>query len=98
MIFDFLVDDQPPQNHLNLIEEAAKLLYGLIHARFIMTNAGIREMAEKWKAGHFEYCPRVYCDYSRMLPIGKTQFIYYLNRFLLFFIILTSTLTVHVGL
>ena len=50
-----------------MIESASELLYGLIHARFILTTRGMSAMVEKFQHVDFGRCPRVYCQASSII-------------------------------
>lgn len=51
-------------------EAAARRMYGLIHARFIVTQKGLNAMREKYEQGHFGRCPRLACGGQVLLPVG----------------------------
>jgi casein kinase II subunit beta len=51
----------------------ARLLYGLIHARWITTARGLQKMLDKYRRADFGRCPRVLCHHSPLLPVGLTD-------------------------
>jgi casein kinase II subunit beta len=48
-------------------------LYGLIHARYILTSQGMAQMLSKVESGLFGGCPRADCSNRWMLPMGVSD-------------------------
>jgi casein kinase II subunit beta len=57
----------------DLIETAAEVLYGLIHARYILTSSGMAKMMEKYKNVEFGRCPRTACQGQPAFPVGLSD-------------------------
>lgn len=57
----------------SIIEHSAEQLYGLIHARYIITKPGLQSMAEKFDHKEFGTCPRYYCGGMQLLPCGLSD-------------------------
>ena len=55
------------------IDKAAAMLYGLIHARFLLTSRGLQLLAQKYKESEFGKCPRVSCNNHSVLPVGLSD-------------------------
>ncbi|TKA62637.1 Casein kinase II subunit beta-2 [Cryomyces minteri] len=66
-VFDLECDDDMREQ----IEKSARHLYGLVHARYIVTTRGLAKMIEKFKQGAFGKCPRVICEQQPLLPMGQ---------------------------
>lgn len=45
-------------------------LYGLIHARYVVTANGLEAMHAKYSRREFGCCPRFYCENYPVLPLG----------------------------
>eukprot|EP01091_Cochliopodium_minus_P006146 TRINITY_DN16025_c0_g1_i1.p1 TRINITY_DN16025_c0_g1~~TRINITY_DN16025_c0_g1_i1.p1 ORF type:complete len:215 (+),score=57.32 TRINITY_DN16025_c0_g1_i1:85-729(+) len=75
-IMDIDIDYSEIQNMENIsdeIDKSANLLYGMIHARFLITSRGISLLSQKYRNGDFGICPRVLCDAQKVLPVGLSD-------------------------
>ena len=55
------------------VYQEATDIYGLIHARFIVTPKGLSLMRDKYAKGVFGVRPRVLCERRHMLPVGMSE-------------------------
>lgn len=67
------LQDGLPDSIRDTVEAQAKLLYGLVHARYIITTRGLAKMLEKYKRADFGRCPRVLCYQQPLLPVGLSD-------------------------
>lgn len=56
-----------------LLSHSAELLYGLIHARYIISKPGLTAMASKFERSEFGICARYYCNGMHLIPVGATD-------------------------
>ncbi|KAK5987628.1 Casein kinase II subunit beta-2 [Cladobotryum mycophilum] len=74
-VFDLDCDDEMRET----IEKSARHLYGLVHARYIVTTRGLTKMPpplsqlDKYKKAEFGKCPRVNCHSHPLLPMGLSD-------------------------
>ncbi|EPB83973.1 casein kinase II subunit beta [Mucor circinelloides 1006PhL] len=73
MITDNLDEERFDEKARDQIERAARHLYGLIHARFVITTRGLAKMLDKYKKAEFGRCPRVLCNMQSLLPVGLSD-------------------------
>lgn len=76
LITDVVLDDEDQsflEENQELIENDAEVLYGMAHARYIMTNRGLYQMFEKYKRGEFGKCRHYFCKGQNVLPNGLTD-------------------------
>ncbi|KAF9359218.1 casein kinase 2 regulatory subunit [Mortierella sp. NVP85] len=72
MITDNL-DENLDEEMRDAVDKSARHLYGLIHARFIITTHGLTKMLEKFKKCDFGRCPRVLCHNHPLLPVALSD-------------------------
>ena len=72
LVTDQLTEDLPDDIQVE-VDMSAKHLYGLIHARYIVTTQGLQKMKEKYVEAEFGCCPRVLCNEQPVLPVGITD-------------------------
>ncbi|KAL6309668.1 casein kinase II regulatory subunit-domain-containing protein [Sparassis latifolia] len=75
---EMVLDVEPDEDaakipDVSIVEASAELLYGLVHQRFILTRAGLQAMVDKYEAGVFGSCPRVYCSGCNVVPCGRSD-------------------------
>ncbi|EKE38207.1 hypothetical protein ENUP19_0047G0137 [Entamoeba nuttalli] len=54
----------------HLLQKSAMKLYGLIHARFILSPNGMKKMKKKINENTFGRCQRLKCSDQNLLPVG----------------------------
>lgn len=52
---------------------ACKMLYSLIHSRYLLSRHGLAYMADRYEKGYFGTCPRYYCEKTRVVPAGLSN-------------------------
>lgn len=67
LILDRIGADESDDSHLT---QSACTLYGLIHARYIITAHGLDAMYSKYAAKEFGTCPLIQCYGQPVLPVG----------------------------
>lgn len=67
LILDRIGPDDSDDSHLT---QSACTLYGLIHARYIITAHGLDAMYNKYASKEFGTCPLVQCAGQPVLPLG----------------------------
>lgn len=75
LINDNFVDYKIDDDTKRIVDDSARKLYGLIHARFIVTSRGLVKMAEKYRLGEFGRCPRTLCKGTNVVPHGQSDFL-----------------------
>jgi len=71
---DMILDIEPSEvlsdEQQEMVENDAENLFGLVHARYILTSRGLHAMLEKYRQCHFGRCPRLLCRGQATLPVG----------------------------
>eukprot|EP00298_Acanthocystis_sp_HF-20_P014762 c20894_g3_i1.p1 GENE.c20894_g3_i1~~c20894_g3_i1.p1 ORF type:complete len:268 (-),score=120.63 c20894_g3_i1:74-877(-) len=66
-------DEEDIDTSPDMLENAAIMLYGLIHARYIISVDGMAAMKERFESSDFGKCPRLLCEGFPLLPVGVSD-------------------------
>lgn len=55
------------------IDSYGACLFGLLHARYLLTDEGQRRMRKRCEDGAFPHCPRTLCRGAQCLPYGAAD-------------------------
>ena len=73
MITDNFNQDGIDHDQHEQMSNDAEVLYGLVHARYILTAKGLNDMYQKFRAAEFGQCCRVLCGNHPLLPVGLSD-------------------------
>eukprot|EP00392_Amoebophrya_sp_AT5.2_P014098 g14236.t1 len=75
MILDYDDQDGGAETDRGMVEQGAQCLYGLIHARWILTARGMTAMMDKYNNYVYGSCPLLDCHAQNqaVLPVGLTD-------------------------
>ncbi len=65
-------EDEMVENEAEM-QKYTEMIYGLIHARYIQTPKGMKQMLLRYQKGIFGTCPRVLCEHQPLLPFGQSE-------------------------
>lgn len=62
-----------PPADIKIIRAQLPQVYGMIHARFILSPGGLTALNDKYKRSQYGTCPRLNCHNEQLLPIGLSS-------------------------
>ena len=68
---NMILDCEDSESESSLVEESAQELYGLAHARFLMSTKGQVALGKKFESGVYGTCPNSLCGDQKVLPVGS---------------------------